>query len=659
MLVADDRSAHEMVELVHQRNLAYAGIDSEFTSTRPAVAMKRLGGKSLEWFDPKSVVPLLVSLAFVEHDAGRNRIYRFVVDVRNKCVLPSLQAVLDVPIPFSCHFGGAELTCLWQLGLHEPRTVWDSWVAAHAQVLGHYHSRYQAKDAEDEVEAEGASEAQSAISNHCDLLSVCSRHGFEHPFANRKEQMQRSFLAHAPDQTFTTDQLEYAVADAVASAHLYMPQVLEALRTNTLNHLQQVEMPWMGTNARMHYDGVHVCPRRLKKVFDASMKHVDRWETSLREQGLDNVNSHSQVNCFFASKGLLTHFQTRDGYSFSDSRLEAVEHLHPAIAEIRALGVIRGCSQISCSRTSSSEQTVVFTQSTGNWTPESTRNSMRWPNIGGIGKALRPLVVPQDPLTTRIGEVDLSQIEVGIAAALYQDPKLIEMFNTGDVYSRMAKQFYRDRLPPEAMGMPDKKFKKVYKEQRSSMKVFTLGIIYNITAMGLAAQLRISVAAAQQQLNGFLAMFPELARALEQAVRYGAIRGRPTWSPACDGIGGRAAGLPHGRAIGSAIRRSRAPPVSSSRWRAIGCTSTTSTMAHGSCCPCMMPLFSSATARLQEVATITADVMRNAAAEMFPVLNPQVDINIDHPHCWNKDGKYRSLDYWCLSPEAAKQYMNS
>jgi hypothetical protein len=36
-------------------------------------------------------------------------------------------------------------------------------------------------------------------------------------------------------------------------------------------------------------------------------------------------------------------------------------------------------------------------------------------------------------------------------------------------------------------------------------------------------------------------------------------------------------------------------------------------------------------------------VIRSAVQEYFPVLEPQVDINIDHPACWNKEGKLRSL----------------
>ena len=53
------------------------------------------------------------------------------------------------------------------------------------------------------------------------------------------------------------------------------------------------------------------------------------------------------------------------------------------------------------------------------------------------------------------GEADLSQIEIGIAAAIYGDPDLIKMFNSSDVYSAMVRQYYATELPAEAQYLPE------------------------------------------------------------------------------------------------------------------------------------------------------------------------------------------------------------
>src|SRR5262249_42845089 len=148
-------------------------------------------------------------------------------------------------------------------------------------------------------------------------------------------------------------------------------------------------------------------------------------------------------------------------------------------------------------------------------------NSMRWPNIGGIGRALRPLVVPE--AGSGIGEVDLSQIEVGIAAGFFGDPDLIRMFNGRDVYTAMAKRYYAADLLPEAQTMSDKQFKGKYRDLRDRMKVFTLAVIYNITPFGLAIRFNISVERAAEERSRFLTMFPVLAQALQEASANGVI----------------------------------------------------------------------------------------------------------------------------------------
>ena len=250
--------------------------------------------------------------------------------------------------------------------------------------------------------------------------------------------------------------------------------------------------------------------------------------------GLGNVNSHPQLKEFFRSIGLLDAFRDGNNYTFDDDHLEAVEDHHAAVPLIRTLRKTRRLLDDRFLLTGA------LVGADGRLHPdhkqlgaESGRNTMSNPNVGGIGKALRPLVVPSDPATHAVGEVDLSQIEVGVAAALFADPDLIAMFNQGDVYSTMARRYYADRLPSEALGLPDREFRKVYRSYRDRMKVFTLAIIYNITAVGLARQLGIGRPQAAREREEFLAMFPSLVRALGEASAYGALRG---YAELCTGL---------------------------------------------------------------------------------------------------------------------------
>jgi len=47
---------------------------------------------------------------------------------------------------------------------------------------------------------------------------------------------------------------------------------------------------------------------------------------------------------------------------------------------------------------------------------------------------------------------------------------------------------------------------------------------------------------------------------------------------------------------------------------------------------------------LETVAQLTSRVMCDTLTEYFPMLRPQVDVNIIHPQCWNKDGNISELE---------------
>jgi DNA polymerase-1 len=601
---------------------------------------------------------LLLAVALVEPRAGENaRMMRFVVDCRRPEAVRPLDGLFNLPVPFAAHFVQAELFCLWKLGLAVPDQVWDTWAAERALLLGLYHARYAAEKPADELEEARAKErAEEDVASSCSLIASCSRRGIRHPFAGDKARLQESFLTHAADRPFSREQIEYAAADAVTAAHLYPVQVQVAVAQGCLPHLTTVEMPWSVTNARMVWDGVRMSTERCRELLDAGRRHAQRLSEESRRMGVANVNSHPQLVAFFRGAGLLDAFRVRDGYSFDDDHLEPAEGRHPAVRMIRTL---RRIMRMLADKAFTGE----LVGADGRLHPdhrqlgaESGRNAMRGPKVGGIGRALRPLVVPDDGFA--IGEVDLSQIEVGIAAAVYGDPQLVAMFNARDVYTNMAKRYYAVQLPPQAQTLPDQVFKKKYRGLRDAMKVFTLATIYNITPFGLSLRLGISVGQAEQEQAKFLAMFPDLSRALDEAPKYGILRG---YAFLCSGLRrwrGRG-----GNATQWEINWMRNTPVQGSAgvvFKVAG--NRLSRRYRHYRAKLILPMhdafvFEAPKPHLQAIAKITAEVMRSAVQEYFPCLDPQVDVNIDHGGCWNKDGKHRSLALWLVDPEHARRYL--
>jgi DNA polymerase-1 len=192
------------------------------------------------------------------------------------------------------------------------------------------------------------------------------------------------------------------------------------------------------------------------------------------------------------------------------------------------------------------------------------------------------------------------------------------------------------------------------------MKVFTLAVIYNITPAGLATQLGIGLGRATAERERFLGMFPALARALEEASAYGAIRGH---AELCTGL--RRQRARDGRPSPWEVNWLRNTPVQGSasvvfkvagnrlrrRYQHLGAR-------------LVLPMhdafvFECPRAKLKKVAALTREVMRGAVQEFFPMLVPQVDVNIAEPGCWNKDGKARSLELWREDIEGADRYLDS
>ena len=174
--------------------------------------------------------------------------------------------------------------------------------------------------------------------------------------------------------------------------------------------------------------------------------HLEELEKHLAaEYGIENTQSHKQLTDFFQGCGLLHKFLQGGKVSFDKKVLKRNAGLHPAIALLRAA---RRASDLLADKLLSPE----FVGEDGRVRAghrqlgtDTGRQTSRWPNFLGLDRVLRPLVIPEEGYG--IGEVDWSQVEVGVAAAMYGDDELVRMFNSGDVYSSMAQHFFRNELP--------------------------------------------------------------------------------------------------------------------------------------------------------------------------------------------------------------------
>ncbi|MDH3690325.1 MAG: DNA polymerase I [Gammaproteobacteria bacterium] len=136
------------------------------------------------------------------------------------------------------------------------------------------------------------------------------------------------------------------------------------------------------------------------------------------------------------------------------------------------------------------------------------RLSSSEPNLQNIpirtaeGRRIRQAFVPEDGY--KMVSVDYSQIELRIMAHLSGDEGLLQAFADGlDVHRATAAEVF------------DTALEEVSEDQRRHAKAINFGLIYGMSAFGLAQQLRIDRASAQQYVELYFARYPGVKKFMD------------------------------------------------------------------------------------------------------------------------------------------------
>jgi hypothetical protein len=117
--------------------------------------------------------------------------------------------------------------------------------------------------------------------------------------------------------------------------------------------------------------------------------------------------------------------------------------------------------------------------------------------IFGPSVFLRSLIQP--PPGMAIAYLDWSQQELAIASYLSGDKKMREAYRTGDFYLTFAKM---------AGAVPQHATKDSHEDVRNQFKVLSLGVLYGLTAAGLALRLDAPLSRGQELLDMHRQVFP-------------------------------------------------------------------------------------------------------------------------------------------------------
>ncbi len=137
------------------------------------------------------------------------------------------------------------------------------------------------------------------------------------------------------------------------------------------------------------------------------------------------------------------------------------------------------------------------------------------PNLQNIpirteaGRRIRAAFIPSGENNV-LYAADYSQIELRIMAHLSQDKNMLQAFIDGeDIHTATAAKIF------------DVPISEVTKEMRSQAKSANFGIIYGISAFGLAQNLKISRSEAKKLIDGYFKSYPDVKKYMDESIRTG------------------------------------------------------------------------------------------------------------------------------------------
>ncbi len=308
----------------------------------------------------------------------------------------------------------------------------------------------------------------------------------------------------------------YAAEDADITLRLYeklRPMVAEQQQEQLFN---EVEMPLMQILAGMEQAGIRIDPDLLGKLSAELEKKLAVLEQQIHQMagGPFNIGSPKQLGeVLFERLGLSKGKKTKTGWSTDVEVLNNLSEEHEIAAKIldyRSLAKLKGTYTDALPKLIHPETGRIHT-SFNQAITATGRLSSSDPNLQNIpirteeGRRIREGFIPSEGCL--LLSADYSQVELRILAHMADEPALKEAFARGeDIHRRTAS---------EVLGLfPEM----VTDEQRRQAKAINFGVIYGMSAFGLAKQLGIGRREAQQFIDTYFERYPGIRTFMDSCI---------------------------------------------------------------------------------------------------------------------------------------------
>ncbi len=274
----------------------------------------------------------------------------------------------------------------------------------------------------------------------------------------------------------------------------------------------EIELPLVDVLVEMERVGIKLDVERLRAIsarFNERAVELERrvWDLAGEEFTIGSPQQLAPI--LFEKLGLSRKRRGKTGFSTDARVLQAIRHEHeivPAIEEWREVTKLKSTYLDAFPELIDSDGRL---HTTFNQTAATTgRLSSTNPNLQNIpirteqGREIRACFVAEEG--TRLISADYSQVELRLLAHIADEPVLKEIFRRGeDVHTATAEAILGGRTDPGT---------------RSKAKMVNYGIVYGLSAFGLADRLQIDKEEAQQFIDAYLERFPKVKQFIEDTI---------------------------------------------------------------------------------------------------------------------------------------------
>lgn len=310
----------------------------------------------------------------------------------------------------------------------------------------------------------------------------------------------------------------FAAGRAEAAWRLWPRLEAELHQTGLAPLYEELELPVLGVLAAMEFRGIAVDAGFLAAFGRELEGELGRLEAEIFQLAGTSflINSPQQLAAvLFDRLHLPTQKKTRGRTAFSTDNevLSALAAAHPIATKIityRTLGKLKatyvdGLRKQLNPRTGRIHTTFVQTAAATGRLSSRDPNLQNIPVRGEQGAQLRQAFVAGPGKIFVSG--DYSQIELRLLAHFSEDPILLQAFREGeDIHRQTAAEVFG--IHPELVSQ----------EMRRQAKVINFGVIYGMSAFGLAKQLGVSQRLAQDFINRYFDRHVRVKQFLDEVV---------------------------------------------------------------------------------------------------------------------------------------------